>query len=71
MLVGVHTNVERDKVFPKKLGILRKTIYSCNHDGRIPRWEEALSDIKAQYIMEYGIAERQGRVCKVLTDWNL
>jgi hypothetical protein len=30
-----------------------------------------LADVDRQYVTEYGIAEKQGRVYKVLNDWNL
>jgi hypothetical protein len=35
-MIGIDMNVPRKKVTNKKLGILRKLIYSCNHDGRVP-----------------------------------
>jgi hypothetical protein len=69
-MIGIDTNVPRKKVTHKKLGILRKLIYSCNHDGRVPGWEDMLADVDRQYVMEYGIAEKQGKVYKVLKDWN-
>jgi hypothetical protein len=69
-MIGIDTNIPRQKATHKKLGILRKLIYSCNHEGRVPRWEDMLPDIDRQYVTEYGIAERQGRVCRVLKDWN-
>jgi hypothetical protein len=56
-MIGIDTNVPRKKVTHKKLGILRKLIYSCNHDGRVPRWEDMLADVDRQYVTEYGIAE--------------
>jgi hypothetical protein len=70
-MIGIDTNVPRQKATHKKLGILRKLIYSCNHDGRVPRWEDMLADVDRQYVTEYGIAEKQGRVFRVLKDWNL
>jgi hypothetical protein len=70
-MIGIDMNVPRKKVTHKKLGILRKLIYSCNHDGRIPQWEDMLADVNRQKVTEYGIAEKQGRVYKVLKDWNL
>jgi hypothetical protein len=30
-----------------------------------------LADVDRHYLTEYGIAERQGRVFRVLKDWNL
>jgi hypothetical protein len=70
-LIGVDTNMQRSKVTTKRLSSLRKLIYSCNHEGRIPRWDDALSDVDRQYITEYGIAEKSVRVDRVLQDWNL
>jgi hypothetical protein len=67
-MIGIDTNVPRKKVTHKKLGILMKLIYSCNHDGRVPRWEDMLHDVDRQYVTEYDIAEKQGRVYKVLKD---
>jgi hypothetical protein len=66
-----HKCVPRQKATHKKLGILRKLIYICNHEGRVPGWEDMLADVNRQYVNEYGIAERQGRVFRVLKDWNL
>jgi hypothetical protein len=37
----------------------------------MPRWDDLLADVDRQYVTVYGIAERQGRVFKVLKDWNL
>jgi hypothetical protein len=67
----MDTNVPQHKATHKRLGILRKLIYSCNHKGRVPQWDDMLSDVDRQYVTEYGIAERQGRVFRVLKDWNL
>ncbi len=33
-MIGIDTNVPRHKAMHKRLGILRKLIYSCNHEGR-------------------------------------
>jgi hypothetical protein len=46
-------------------------VYDCNHDCRTPKWEEVLVAIDRLYITEYGIAERNGSIDKVLTDWGL
>jgi hypothetical protein len=70
-MIGIDTQIPRDKLTLKKLGILRKTVYDCNHDCRTPKWEEVLVAIDRLYITEYGIAERNGRIDKVLTDWGL
>jgi hypothetical protein len=70
-MIGIDTNIPRHKVTHKRLGILRKLIYSCNHEGKVPRREDMLADVDRQYVTEYGIGERQGRVFKVLKDWNL
>jgi hypothetical protein len=69
-MIGIDTNVPRQKATHKKLGILRKLIYSCNYDGRVLRWEDMLADVDRQYMTEYGIAEKQGKVFRVLKDWN-
>jgi hypothetical protein len=68
---GMDTSVPRHKATLKKLGILTKLIYSCNHEGRVPRWDNMLADVDRQYVTKYGIAERQGRVFRVPKDWNL
>jgi hypothetical protein len=70
-MIGIDTNLPRHKATHKRLGILRKLIYSCNHESRVPRWEDMLADVDRQYGTEYGIAERQGRVFRVLKDWPL
>jgi hypothetical protein len=36
--------------------------------SRVPGWEHMLADVDRQYVTEYGIAERQGRVFRVLKD---
>jgi hypothetical protein len=41
------------------------------HFPRNYKWEEVLVAIDRLYITEYGIAERNGRIDKVLTDWGL
>jgi hypothetical protein len=69
-MIEMDTSVTRHKATHKRLGILRKIIYSCNHKGRVPRWDNLLADVDRQYVTEYRIAERQGRVFKVLKDWN-
>jgi hypothetical protein len=38
-MIGMDTSVPRHKATHKRLGILRKLIYSCNHKGRVPRWQ--------------------------------
>jgi hypothetical protein len=70
-MIGMDTSVSRNRATHKRLGILRKLIYSCNHEGRVPRWDDLLADVDRQYVTEYGIAQRQGRVFKLLKDWNL
>jgi hypothetical protein len=70
-MIRIDRNVPRHKATLKRLGILRKLIYSCNQEGRVPRWEDMLADVDRQYVTEYGIAERPGRVFRVLKDWNL
>jgi hypothetical protein len=70
-MIGIDTNVPRHKAKHKRLGILRKLIYTCNQEGRVPRWEDMLEDVDRQYVTEYGIAEKQGRVFRVLKGWNL
>jgi hypothetical protein len=49
-IIGIYTNVPRQKATHKKLGILRKLIYSCNHDGRVPRKGDMLVDVDRQYV---------------------
>jgi hypothetical protein len=70
-MIGMDTNMPRHKASHKRLGILRKLIYSCNHEGRVPRWDDLIAEVDRQHVTEYGITERQGRVFKVLKDWNL
>jgi hypothetical protein len=48
-MIGIDTNVPRHKATHKRLGILRKLIYSCNHQSRIRRWEDMLRDVDRQY----------------------
>jgi hypothetical protein len=57
-MIGKDTNVPRHKATHKRLGILRKLIYSCNHESRVPRWEDMLADVDRQYVTEYGIVEK-------------
>jgi hypothetical protein len=70
-MIGIDTNVPRHKATHKRLGILRKLIYSCNREGRVPPWEDMLADVDRQYVTEYSIAEKQGRVFRILKDSNL
>jgi hypothetical protein len=70
-MIGIDTNVPRHKATHKRLGILWKLIYSCNHESRVPWWEDMLADVDRQYVTEYSIAERQGRVFRVHKDWHL
>jgi hypothetical protein len=70
-MIGMDTNVPQHKATHKRLGILRKLIYSYNHERRVPRWDDMLADVDRHYLTEFGIAERQGRVFRVLKDWNL
>jgi hypothetical protein len=70
-MIVIDMSVPRHKATHKRLGILRKLIYSCNHKTRVPWWEDMLADEDRQYVTEYSIAERQGRVFRVLKDWNL
>jgi hypothetical protein len=70
-LIGFDTTVKRDKIFHKRLGILRKNIYDSNHNDIVPRWDNMLQAIDRVYVLEYAIAERQGRVDKVLKEWDL
>jgi hypothetical protein len=67
-MIGMDTSMPQHKATHKRLGILRKLIYSCNHEGRVPRWDDLLADVDRQYVMKYRIAERHGRVFKVLED---
>jgi hypothetical protein len=70
-LIGVEVRIARDKLSLKRLGILRKSVYDCNHDCRVPKWDEILTAIDRLYVIEYGIAERGGRIDKVLKDWGI
>jgi hypothetical protein len=63
-LIGVDTRESRDLIVSKRLGILRRCIYECNHECRVPKWEEVLNAVDRLYIVEYGIAEKAGRVDK-------
>jgi hypothetical protein len=66
-----RTTTQGDTQKAGPMGILRKLIYSCNHESRVPRWDDMLADVDRQYVREYGIAERQSRGFRVLKDWNL
>jgi hypothetical protein len=70
-LIGMDTRLQREKIIYKRLGILRKSIYDCNHNDIVPRWDTTLRAIDREYVLEYAIAERNGRVDRVLKDWDL
>jgi hypothetical protein len=52
-LIGVDVRIARDKLSLKRLGILRKGVYHCNHDCRVPKWDEVLTAIDRLYVIEY------------------
>jgi hypothetical protein len=56
-MIGMDTSMPRHKATHKRLGNLRKLIYSCNHEGKVPRWDNLLADVDRQYVPEYRIAE--------------
>jgi hypothetical protein len=70
-MTGVDTNMKRENILHKRLGIMRKNIYDCNHNGTVPRWENMLRAIDRVYVLEYAIAEQNGRVDRVLKVWDL
>jgi hypothetical protein len=49
-IIGIDTNIPTHKTTHKRLGILRKLIYSCNRKSRVPRWEDMLADVDRQYV---------------------
>jgi hypothetical protein len=70
-LIGVDKNSCRDQITNKKIGVLRKCVYDAVHAQHIPKWETVLKSIDNLYVTEYAIAEKNGRVHKVLKEWNL
>jgi hypothetical protein len=55
----------------KKVNVLRKCIYGAAHARVIPRWEQVVKNIDSLYVLEYAIGEKNGRVHKVLKEWDL
>jgi hypothetical protein len=51
--------------------VLRKCIYGAAHARVIPRWEQVVKNIDSLYVLEYDIGEKNGRVHKVLKEWDL
>ena len=69
-IIGLDHKVERGKLTRKKLGILRRFIYQCNHRDEKPRWEAFLDKVDVIYTYEYGIADRNGQILKHLLLWE-
>jgi hypothetical protein len=61
-LIGFDTTVKRDKIFHKRLGILRKNFYDSNHNDIVPRWDNMLRAIDRVYArIRYCRASRKSR----------
>ena len=69
-IIGMDPKVERGKLIRKKLGILRRLVYQCNHRDEKPRWEAFLDKVDVIYTFEYGIADRNGQILKHLLLWE-
>ena len=69
-IIGIDPKVERGKLIMKKLGILRRLIYQCNHRDEKPRWEAFLDKVDVIYTYEYSIADRNGLILKHLLLWE-
>ena len=52
-IIGLDPKVERGKLITKKLGILRRLIYQCNHRDEKPRWEAFLDKVDVIYAYLY------------------
>jgi hypothetical protein len=70
-IIGADKNKERSKLTNKKLGVLRKCVYDSVHAQVTLKWEQVLKSIDNLYIIEYSIGEKNGRVHKVLKEWDL
>ena len=54
----------------KKIGLLRKVIYQCNHRGDKPRWDNFLDLVEKVYTYEYAIADKNDRILQHLKVWG-
>jgi hypothetical protein len=70
-LIGLDKISARTKLVNKKLGVLRKCVYDAIHAQVTPRWEQVLKQIDHIYVLEYAVAEKNGRVDKVMLEWEL
>ena len=69
-MIGVDPTISRPKLILKKLSILRRMIYQCNHKDEKPRWGQFMELIEKIYTYEYAIAERNGKVFQHLKHWD-
>ena len=69
-LIGYDPEIKRSKLIMKKIGLLRKVIYQCNHRGDKPRWDNFLDLVEKVYTYEYAIADKNDRVLQHLKVWG-
>ena len=70
-LLGVDPSTQMRKLLKKKLSILRRLIYQFNHKDEKLRWNMFLEAVDHTYVIEYAIADRNGRVPQHLKHWEL
>ena len=69
-LIGADPGISRSKLIKKKLSILRRMIYQCNHKDEKPRWGNFLELLDRVYVAEYAIADRNGRILQHFKCWE-
>ena len=69
-MIGVDPTISRPKLILKKLSILRRMIYQCNHKDEKPRWGQFMELIEKIYTYEYAIADSNGKVFQHLKHWD-
>ena len=70
-LLGCDPAVPRPPLERKKLNLLRKYIYDCNHTDVTPRWEKYLQYMDRVYSYEYAIADKNDKIQAHLKIWNM
>ena len=69
-LLGVDPSTQMSNLLKKKLSILRRLIYQFNHKDEKLRWNMFLETVDYTYVIEYAIADRNGRVPQHLKYWE-
>ena len=69
-IIGCDPNSKRPKLTMKRLGILRRMIYQCNHKDEKPKWGVFLEQMDKCYTYEYAIADRNGKIMQHLKFWE-